>query len=266
MESTRPIRALTRGLDALTALNLRDGATVSEVAHEIRLPRTTVYRILETLCNAGFIFRDSADDKYRLTVLVRALSGGYDEDAWVTGIAELQLAELSRDIAWPLSMTSLSRCVPGAAVMMVRASTDHATPLALERYSAGSRLPLLDSAAGLTYLAFCPAAERTALLDQALPAAAAELQPTLARINGQGYATAVRTRRLVEEMSLCVPVMLHGRVLAVLGMRIITAAMPQKAALERFLPKLRQYAARISSLTSEQQAEAQTRDAPEAAA
>jgi len=30
-------------------LNLRDGATVSEVAQEIRLPRTTVYRILE-LC------------------------------------------------------------------------------------------------------------------------------------------------------------------------------------------------------------------------
>ena len=49
MESTRPIRALVRGLDALTVLNSRDGATVSEVAQEIRLPRTTVYRILE-LC------------------------------------------------------------------------------------------------------------------------------------------------------------------------------------------------------------------------
>ena len=29
MESTRPIRALARGLEALTILNLRDGATVS---------------------------------------------------------------------------------------------------------------------------------------------------------------------------------------------------------------------------------------------
>ena len=56
MESTRPIRALTRGLDALTVLNLRDGATVSEVAQEIRLSRTTVYRILETLCNADLYF------------------------------------------------------------------------------------------------------------------------------------------------------------------------------------------------------------------
>jgi len=54
MESTRPIRALTRGLDALTMLNSRDGVTVSEVAQGIRLPRTTAYRILETLRDAGF--------------------------------------------------------------------------------------------------------------------------------------------------------------------------------------------------------------------
>ena len=81
MESTRPIRALMRGLDALTVLNLRDGATVSEVAQEIRLPRTTVYRILETLCSAGFVFRDAADDRYRLTILVRGLSHGFIVEA-----------------------------------------------------------------------------------------------------------------------------------------------------------------------------------------
>ena len=59
MDSTRPIRALMRGLEALTILNLRDGASVSEIAQEIRLPRTTVYRILETLCDSGYAFRDA---------------------------------------------------------------------------------------------------------------------------------------------------------------------------------------------------------------
>ena len=87
MESTRPIRALMRGLDALTILNLRDGATVSEVVQEIRLPRTTVYRILQTLCDAGFVYRDPVDDRYRLTVLVRGLSDGFDDEHWVTQIA-----------------------------------------------------------------------------------------------------------------------------------------------------------------------------------
>ena len=32
MDSTRPIRALMRGLDALTFLNSQDGATVSDIA------------------------------------------------------------------------------------------------------------------------------------------------------------------------------------------------------------------------------------------
>jgi DNA-binding IclR family transcriptional regulator len=108
MESTRPIRALMRGLDALTVLNMRDGATVSEVAHEIRLPRTTVYRILETLCNAGFVFRDAADDRYRLTIQVRALSEGFVDEAWVTQIAKPLITELSREIGWPVSIATLS--------------------------------------------------------------------------------------------------------------------------------------------------------------
>ncbi len=143
MESTRPIRALMRGLDALTFLNLRDGATVSEVAQEIRLPRTTVYRILETLCNAGFVFRDEADDRYRLTILVRALSDGFDDEAWVTQIAKPFIHDLCREIVWPVAIATLS-----GTTMLVRESTDHSSPLAIERYSAGFRAPLLATAAG----------------------------------------------------------------------------------------------------------------------
>src|SRR5271154_6328477 len=147
MESTRPIRALMRGLDALTVLNLRDGATVSEVAQEIRLPRTTVYRILETLCNAGFVFRDASDDRYRLTIMVRALSGGFDDEAWVTRIAKPLIEELGREIVWPVSIATLL-----GTTMIVRETTDHSTPLAIERYSAGYRAALLASATGRAYL------------------------------------------------------------------------------------------------------------------
>ena len=101
MESTRPIRALIRGLDALTVLNLRNGATVSEVAQEIKLPRTTTYRILETLSHAGFVYRDSTDDRYRLTIMVRGLSDGYDDEAWVTDIARPNVLALGERVVGP---------------------------------------------------------------------------------------------------------------------------------------------------------------------
>ena len=257
MESTRPIRALMRGLDALTVLNLRDGATVSEVAQEIRLPRTTVYRILETLCNAGFVIRDTADDRYRLTIMVRALSDGFDDETWVTQVAKPFIHDLSREIVWPVSIATLS-----GTLMLVRESTDHSSPLAVERYSAGFRAPLLTTAAGRVYLANSPAPQRETIIEilarsnkeeDRAARAPADLQRTFSEIRASGYATVTRTRRLMEEIALSVPILLDDRVLASLTVRFAASAVPLKNGLERFLPKLRHCAARISALFSEQQ-------------
>ncbi len=262
MESTRPIRALMRGLDALAMLNMRDGATVSEVAQEIRLPRTTVYRILETLCGSGFAVRDTADERYRVTILVRGLSDGFDDETWITHSARPLLFELAREIVWPISIATLS-----GSVMMIRESTDHSTPLAIERYSAGVRAPLLTSATGRAYLAFCPSSERESLIDGLVgKAPRAELQRTLSDIKVQGYATAARARRLVEEVSLSIPATLPDRVLAVLTVRFASSTVPLPVAVERFLPKLRRCAARISNSFLENQAEAHVKRAPHAAA
>ena len=270
MESTRPIRALMRGLDALTVLNLRDGATVSEVAHEIRLPRTTVYRILETLCDAGFVFRHAADERYRLTIQVRALSDGFDDEAWVTQIAKPIIQDLCREIVWPICVATLS-----GTTMLMRECTDHLSPLAIERYSAGFRVPLLTTASGRVYLAYSSAAQRDSLIEilarsnkeEDKPARARpDLVRSLAEIRALGYATATRTRRLVEEVSLGVPISVDDRVLASLTVRFASSAVPLKTGLERFLPKLRQCATQIGALFSEQQAEARKQGAPQTAA
>src|SRR6201989_1063217 len=127
MESTRPIRALIRGLDALAVLNSRDGATVSEVAHDIRLPRTTVYRILETLSESGFVLRDPADERYRITVRVKGLSTGFEDESWVAVVAVPQMDSLVDEIAWPLHL-----CTASGAKLTIRATTHHAAALAVE--------------------------------------------------------------------------------------------------------------------------------------
>jgi len=247
MESTRPIRALTRGLDALTVLNSHDGATVSEVAQEIRLPRTTVYRILETLCESGFTF---------------------DDESWVSCIAKPCLEELGREIVWPVAISTLS-----GTRMMVRETTDHATPLAIERYSAGFRAPLLSAAPGRAYLAFCPASQRDNLFeslaqsneeeDKPARTQRAELLRMLAEIESQGYAVVVRTRRMVEEVSVAVPVRLRDRVLAVLTVRFASSAVPLKSGLERFLPRLHECASKIGTLYSEQRDRPQATPSPD---
>jgi IclR family transcriptional regulator, mhp operon transcriptional activator len=257
MESTRPIRALIRGLDALTVLNLRNGATVSEVAQEIKLPRTTTYRILETLSHAGYVYRDTTDDRYRLTIMVRGLSDGFDDEAWVTQIARPYIYELGKEIVWPVAIASLS-----GTTMMVRESTDHRSPLAVERYSAGFRVPILTSAVGRAYLAFSPQSQRDSLLEilgrsskeeDQLARNRAEVTKVLNDTRLQGYSSAVRPRRVSDELSIGVPIMIEDRVLAALSIRFSSSAVPMKLAVERFLPKLRDTAQKIRQSFADQQ-------------
>lgn len=249
-DSTRPIRALLRGLDALKVLNVRSGATVSEVAGDIRLPRTTTYRVLETLAAAGYIYRDPADDRYRLSIMVRALSDGFDDEAWVGQIARPILAELSRETVWPVAIATLS-----GTSMMVRETTDHRSPIAVERQTAGTRLPMLTSAAGRAYLAYSAPAQQDALIEilsrsareeDKLGRNPAELKRIINETRTQGYASAVQARRIADEISLAVPVMDHDRVLAALSLRFSATAVPMKLALERFLPRLSDAADQIA--------------------
>lgn len=246
MDSTRPIRALIRGLEALAVLNRRNGATVSEVTSEIRLPRTTTYRILETLSEAGYVYRDPADDRYRLTLMVRSLADGFDDEAWITQIARPCINDLCKDIVWPVTLMS-----PSGTSMLIRDTTDHASPLAVERFTAGFRLPLLVTASGRVYLAFCQPEQRDALLEilsrstreeDKLARSPGELEKILDVTREQGYATAVRTRRVSEEVAMSVPVLVADRVLATIAVRFSASAVPLGLAVERFVPKLLQTA------------------------
>jgi IclR family mhp operon transcriptional activator len=248
-ESTRPIRALMRGLDALAVLNRRNGATVSEVAAEIRLPRTTTYRVLETLCTAGYIYRDTADDRYRLTIRVRGLSDGFDDEAWINLAARPILNELGREIVWPVAISTLS-----GTSMMVRETMDHRSPLVIEHFAAGHRIPLLASAAGRAYLAWCSAEQREMLVDilsrsareeDKLAKNPGELARILAETRSQSYAATIRAKRVSDEISLAVPVRVDDRVLACLTVRFSAASVPMKIALERFLPRLESAAERL---------------------
>jgi DNA-binding IclR family transcriptional regulator len=93
-----------------------------------------------------------------------------------------------------------------------------------------------------------------------------ELLRALAEVKLQGYATATRTRRLVDEFTISVPVPMSDRTLAALTMRFIASAVPLKTGLERFLPKLKACAAKITTVFLEQQAEVRAQAAPRATA
>ena len=250
-ESTRPIRALNRGLEVLAELNRLDRAAINTLAGAVRLPRTTTYRILETLRLAGYVVRDPHDDCYRPTIMVRALSDGFDDQAMVAHIAKPHLAALGAQIVWPVAIAT-----PSGATMMIRETTDRDSPLALEQYSAGVRVPMLSSAAGRAYLAFCAGAERDALLESLsrstlpedrLARSRIEVERLLNETRAQGFGMAQRARRVSEETSLAIPVRAKDRILATVTVRYAATAVPLRTAVEQFLPKMREVARKIEA-------------------
>jgi IclR family mhp operon transcriptional activator len=175
----------------------------------------------------------------------------------VTQIARPYIHELGKEIVWPVAIASLS-----GTSMMVRESTDHRSPLAVERYSAGFRVPLLTSSSGRVYLAFSSPTQRESLLEilarsnkeeDVLAKNRTDLMKILNDARMQGYASAVRARRVSDEISMAVPIMVDDRVLAAVTIRFSGTAVPLKLAVERFLPKLRETAQKIRHTFSEQQ-------------
>jgi IclR family mhp operon transcriptional activator len=204
---------------------------------------------LETLRLAGYVDRDSHDDCYRPTIMVRALSDGFDDEALVAHIAKPLLAALGSQIVWPVAIAT-----PSGSTMMIRETTDRQSPLALEQYSAGVRVPMLGSAAGRAYLAFCSAPQREAMLEllarssvpeDRLARNRTEVERLLNETRTQGFGMAHRARRVSEETSLAIPVRAKERILATVTVRYAATAVPLRSAVEQFIPKMREVAQKI---------------------
>ena len=71
------------------------------------MPRATVYRLLQTLFEEGYIGRGTADDRFHLRLKVRGLSEGFEDEQWITAIAGPALLELTRRTAWPCDVSTL---------------------------------------------------------------------------------------------------------------------------------------------------------------
>jgi len=250
-ESTRAIRALHRGLEVLTELNKLERAAINTLAAAVGLPRTTTFRILETLRGAGFVEREAHDDCYRPTIRVRALSDGFDSQSLVAHLAKPLLERLGAQLVWPLALAT-----PFGSTMMIRECTDQKSPLAGEHYRAGMRVPMLASAAGRAYLAHCPTAQRDSLLEllsrssmpeDRLARNRVEVERLLHETRERGYGTVHRARRASEETGLAVPVRAGQSILATVAVRYDASAVPLRHAIDQFIPRMRELAQKIEA-------------------
>jgi IclR family mhp operon transcriptional activator len=245
------VRGLTRGLTLLNALNHLDGgASASELASLTGLHRTTVRRLLETLVHEGYLRRSPSDDSFRLTLKVRELSEGFRDEHWVSSLAAPLLGDLLSDVVWPTDV-----CTPDVDAMVVRETTHRFSRLSFHRSMVGRRLPLLLTAAGLTWLAFCPDNERERIIEllaqkpgdeNQLAREPLRLAELLRRIRANGYGENYRGWQREEKIAAIAVPLYHGsRAIGSLNLIWIASAMSVEQAVERHLSALSRVAERI---------------------
>ncbi len=261
MDSTRPIRALMRGLDTLCVLNAQDGASVAEVVHATRLPRTTVYRLLGTLCEAGYVQRDPQDERYRVTTQVRAVADSQDECALIVASAHEALRSRRESLGRPVAIAT-----PAGTTMTIHEPRTPSRSV-LRAYSV-SRVPVLESACGIAYLSRCAAPVRETLIAAALrgmsrkgrsKAAPDEARLLVERASASGYATAPPG---AVGHAFSVPVRDGDRVLAALTVDPGTIA-SNEATSGRFLAELQDCATQIVTEFLKNRVETRRTDTPE---
>lgn len=235
------VRSLERGLALLVAMNRRKLPSVVELANDTRLPRPTIYRLLETLESAGFVQQSRPSQRYCLTSRVRALSDGFAEDDWIARIAAPLMRELTKQVAWPASLMTLE-----LDRMLERETTHYASTLSVDYGKVGRSLPILRTAAGRCYLAFCPSCERAAIIgmlsrsrapDDRMAREPRRLMKLLDEVRAGGYA--IQDREInPKTTAIASPIQVRDHIVGSISIIWISSAMTIEDAKQRLLPSL----------------------------
>lgn len=243
------VRAFKRGLDVLREVNRSGGIRAGEVAQRLQLARPTVYRLLETLEELGYVARSSSDDRFRVTRLASGLGDGHDPGVFVCQAAAPFITELSKRLIWPIDLSTYEN-----AAMVVQETTHARSPLSIDRGMIGRRLPVLRTSAGRAYLAFCPSDELNIIIKHLRrigdPADLPFLEPAqltrmIEQTAARGYAIRDDGGFNSKTSSIAVPIVRNGGVLASLSVIWINTALRLEEAVTQFLEPMQNAAAAI---------------------
>lgn len=245
------VRALLRGLEILRHVNAVGAARPGAIARALNIPRPTVYRLLQTLEEAGYIAFSASSNLARVTRLAASLGEGTALDNELCRVVAPLLAEYSGRLVWPLDLT-----VYDNAAMVIQETTHGRSPLSIDRAMIGYRLPVLRTSSGRAYLAFCPEAERALIVDHLRrlgdPAdmfflEGGWLDRMVADTRARGYALRDAGEFRAQTASIAVPVRLGEAVAGCVSLIWIRSALKTAKAVETAAEPLAELAGRIAA-------------------
>lgn len=244
------VRALVRGLAVLRQINLLGEARPGEIATALDLPRPTVYRLLQTLEEEGYVVFSSTNNRVRVTRLAAGLGDGSATTSVLCQAAGPLFSEYLPKIVWPLDLS-----VYESAAMVIQETTHGRSPLSVDKGMVGCRMPVLRTSAGRAYLAFISDEERRLIVEHirriGQPEDLSFLESTpldvfFEEIRRKGYATREAGEFRPNTSSIAVPVMLDGATIACVSIIWIRSALSIKEAIARYVEPMMEIARKIA--------------------
>ncbi len=155
------VPGLKRGLQVIELLaENHDGMTLSEIVAELKYPKNSIFRITETLLDAGYLFRDEVSKNFFISRKLLLIG--------ILAVTEHSLIEKSFDLMCQLRDSIKETVLIGTIaqnefVVMEQAAGVYPFKFMLD---IGARLPLHASAPAKAIIAYLPEIERDGLLDR----------------------------------------------------------------------------------------------------
>jgi IclR family mhp operon transcriptional activator len=248
------VEPVLRALSVLEAMNANPAnLPLADLAHATGLPKPTLVRLLDTLIAGGYVRRISRREGYVLAERVTRLSGGFRHGDAIVEAARPFLSALTAQFKWPVGLATLDR-----DAMLVRLSTVRESPFSTDANLVNRRVPMLMSALGRAYLAYCSDDERETILallrasprEMNRPARDAHYVATLLRsVRRQGFASPSPARGDPYN-GMAVPLLDGTSARGAITLRYLDAAITEPDAAARFLPALRRAAGQIVAAAS----------------
>jgi IclR family pca regulon transcriptional regulator len=253
-----PVTALVRGLKIMETFGQR-GFTLSlaEVAQDLKLPKSTAFRLLNTLVSLGYVVQPLKGGPYSLGPAALRLGYAVLDGLEVREAAMPHLEALFVQVGGHVNLNILDQ---GRLEIISVARFSQREILSLN-LSVGSRLPVYNSTSGRVLTAFLPDQQRHEVLQRLLvdPAAKAWLESRAVKLaevwdqaREQGYAV-VDGEYLPELFAVGAPVVAgDGQVEAAVSVALLRRGQGRQELLDRVLEPLLTCTSRISAVLGRQ--------------
>lgn len=249
-EKSSSVRALTRGLAILRYVNLVHEAGPTQIATALNIPRPTVYRLVETLIEQGYLISGSSSNRVRVTRITSQLGDSYNASSEICQVAGPILSKFAPRIIWPICLS-----VYRNGYMVVQETTHARSPLSIDNGMTGYKLPMLRTAAGRCFLGHCEPDTRRLILETVASNGDAADGPyleerhvtqMLATVRERGYAMSSDGEFRNETAAIAVPIISEGTLVASLAFIWIRHAISAQEATKKNIEILREVANSIA--------------------